>query len=103
MIQPKVASTLMLCVSLYAGLTGCRSMPQATPREREIRDEWAALIPPATRDRVITEAERHTEWGERRKVRYEVDRFQHLYNEQQKKSRRVDPASRPASAPTTLP
>jgi hypothetical protein len=95
-------SKTALCLTVYictAGwLGGCRTMPRATPRELEIRDEWAALVTPAERERVMGEAQKHTEWAERRKVRYEVDRFQHLYNAQRKKSRPTQPASKPSGS-----
>ena len=71
----------------------CRTVPEATSEELAIRDQWAALVPEATRQAVVEEAARHTEWGEKRKVRFEVERFEHYVHDREKKSRATRPVT----------
>jgi hypothetical protein len=80
-------------------LAACQSVPKADPEEIEIRDQWAAKVPPADRDRVIAEAEHHTGWGEKAKLRYEVDQFQRLVKSQDRKARST--AHKGTTHPTT--
>ena len=80
---------------------GCRSIPKATPEEVTQRDRWAALVSSQDRERIIDEAERHGDWGEKRKIHFEVEHFQRLVNKQHP-SRATQPATR-ASQPTTAP
>ena len=59
-------------------VTGCRTVPKATPEEIAIRDKWAAMVPMASRRQIFDEADRHTDWGEKRKIRFEVEQFERI-------------------------
>jgi hypothetical protein len=76
-------------------------VPKPTAQEIAARDKWAAVVSPAARQQVTDEAARHTAWSEKRKVRYEIERFQHVYKQEQ--SRKSHAATRPATRATTRP
>src|SRR5438128_500753 len=76
-----------ILVLFFLALPACRTVPPATPEERALRDQWAALVPLRDRQQVLDEAARHTDWGEKRKIRYEVERYEHLVREQKHKSK----------------
>ena len=88
-------SAVILCYLLVV-VPACRTVPPATAQERSARDQWAALVSPVERQTVYDEAARHTDWGEKRKIRFEIERFEHILREQQHKPRTTQPASKPA-------
>jgi hypothetical protein len=94
---------LAIAIAAASG-TSCNPIPPATAQERSVRDQWAARVSPDARQQVIAEAERHTNWGEKRKIQYEVDRFQKIYQQEQLKVRKHAPATtRAATGPSTMP
>jgi hypothetical protein len=76
-----------LLIAALMLVSACSSVPKADPEEIEIRDQWAALVPADEREKIVAEAERHTGWGEKAKIRYEVDSFQKYVKAQDRKSR----------------
>jgi hypothetical protein len=90
-------STSLICVLLVLILTSCSSLPKPSADELKARDQWGALIAPQTRQRVIDEANHHTNWTEKRRVQFEIERFQHIYRDQQRKSRATQPSTRSAN------
>ena len=72
-------------IALLLSLPSCRSVPKATKEEIAIRDQWAARVSPTARDKVFAEADRHAEWGEKMKIRFEVERFQKYLRDHGKK------------------
>jgi len=86
-------SRLVLSICISLGMPGCRSIPKATPEELTQRDRWAALVPPQDRQRIIEQAERHGDWGEKRKIHFEIEHFQRLV-EKQHSHRTTQPADR---------
>ena len=93
----------ILCVPIAAAALSCSPIPPATPQERSVREQWAAKVSPEARQQVVAEAERHTNWGEKRKIQYEIDRFQKIYHQEQLKVRKHAPpaTTRAATALTT--
>src|SRR5690349_17813336 len=80
--------------AVVAALAGCMAIPKAEPEDVSIRDQWAAKVPPEVRDKAITESERHTGWGEQRKLQYQVSEFQHYVKDQERKARAGRPTTR---------
>ena len=76
-------------------MTGCRGIPKATPEEIRVRDEWAASVPAQDRQRIMEEASHHGDWGEKRKIRFEVEHFQRVWKKQ--------PHSLATTRPSTVP
>ena len=85
---------LLLSVAL---LVSCTGVPAASKDEIYARDQWAQKVSPTVRQQVHAEAERHTNWGEKRKVQFEISRYQHAYQQEQKKGRAS--TTRSATAP----
>ena len=73
------------------------SLPKPSAEELKARDQWGAVIAPDARRKVIDEARRHTNWTEKRRVQFEIEQFQHIYRDQQRKSRATQPSTRHAS------
>ena len=88
---------LVILFPLAAALASCAHLPPASQEEIYARDQWAQKVSPTVRQQVHAEAERHTNWGEKRKVQFEISRYQHVYQQEQKKTRAT--ATRPATAP----
>jgi len=86
-----------LICSLLLVLSSCSSLPKPSPDELKARDQWGALISPAARQRVVDEAKHHTNWTEKRRVQFEIERYQHIYRDQQRKSRATQPTTRSAT------
>jgi ABC-type uncharacterized transport system auxiliary subunit len=85
--------------ALLLTIAGCRTMPKATKQEISVRDMWAAQVPEPSRRKIMDEAERHTEWGDKVKIKFEVEHFQKYLTTQQRKAR----ATQPSTLPTTRP
>src|SRR5438477_9276586 len=92
-------ANLQICCFVVLTLSSCMSLPRPTPAELKARDAWAALLPPDVRQKVIDEANRHTNWTEKRRVQFEIERFQHLHRDQERKTRATQPSTRPAAHP----
>ena len=90
----KISTALYIYLSL---ITGCRGIPTATPEEIRVRDEWAASIPADDRRRIMEEASHHGEWGEKRKIRFEVEQFQRVLKRQPHSSDTTRPSTNPIS------
>src|SRR6266699_802123 len=85
----------LIGVAVMGWTASCASVPDATRQEISARDQWAQRVSPAARQQVMAEAQRHTGWGEKRKIQYEIDRFAKIYHQEQAKTRR------PAATTTT--
>jgi len=72
-------------------------VPKPTAQEIAARDKWAAVVSPAARQQVMDEAAHHTAWSEKRKVRYEIDRFQRVYKQEQSRKSHGGSTTRPAT------
>ena len=92
-----------LCTLTFALMVGCESIPRPTAEELKVRDQWAAVVSPETRRKVIAEIDRHTGWAEKRKVLFEIDQYQHVYREAERKARWEKAATQPATGPATRP
>jgi hypothetical protein len=103
----KYTVSLVTVWAAAAFASSCSPIPPATPQERSVRDQWAAKVSPEARQQVMAEAERHTNWGEKRKIQYEIDRFQKIYHSEQLKVRKRSPTTatttRATAAATTGP
>lgn len=88
----KISKILHIYVSL---MLGCRGIPTATPEEIRVRDEWAASIPADDRRRIMDEANHHGEWGEKRKIRFEVEQFQRVLKKKPHSSDTTQPSTNP--------
>lgn len=102
MDQPllKTDHRLLIVTLVTSGLlaiAGCRAMPKATKQEISVRDMWAAQVPEPTRRKIMDEAEHHTEWGDKVKIKFEVEHFQKYLTAQQRKTRATQPATQPAT------
>jgi hypothetical protein len=68
-------------------LASCGHIPQPTQEELYARDRWAAMVTQEDRQMVFDEVGTHTSWSEKAKVLYELNRFQHLWHTEDRKSR----------------
>jgi hypothetical protein len=102
-MQPmKHRRSLLAIAAAVAMAVSCTPVPPATAQERSARDQWAARVSPQARQEVMAEADRHTNWGEKRKIQYEIDRFQKIYHQEQLKVRKHAPSTTsPTTAATT--
>ena len=94
----KNISTIISCALLTA--LGCRQIPKATPQEITQRDRWAAMVSSEDRQRITDEAERHGDWGEKRKIRFEIEHFNRLANKQRVARATQPAATQPTSGPS---
>lgn len=92
----------LLGLILIAAVSSCAHVPAATPQEISARDQWAKRVSAAARQQVFADADRHTGWGEKRKIQYEIDQFQRIERQEQLKAKRAT-TRRSASAPATAP
>ncbi len=90
-------ATIWIGGCLLLTLSSCLSLPKPSAAELKARDQWGALLPAGVRQKVIDEAKRHTNWTEKRRVQFEIERFQHIYREQERKNRATQPSTRRAS------
>jgi hypothetical protein len=95
----RIVSLVTICAVAALASSSCTPIPPATPQERSVRDQWAAKVSPEARQQVMAEADRHTNWGEKRKIQYEIDRFQKIYHQEQLKVRKHAPATTTTTAP----
>jgi hypothetical protein len=104
--------TLVAAVALL--LASCTSPPKAAQEDIDIRDQWAAKVPPEVRAQAQKEIDRHPGWGERRKLEFEVREYQKYLKDEDRKARlhrpttristtRLSATTREAVAPTTAP
>lgn len=85
-------------------LGACAHVPSADPEDVEIRDQWAAKVPAEFREKTRADADRHTGWGEKRKIEYEVAEYQHYVKNEDRKARattRKSSSTRPATTRAT--
>jgi hypothetical protein len=93
--------SLVSAFAFAASASSCTPIPPATPQERSARDQWAAKVSPEAQQQVMAEADRHTNWGEKRKIQYEIDRFQKIYHQEQLKVRKRSPTTTATTTPAT--
>lgn len=79
-------------MALGVGLSGlllasCAHIPKPTQEELYARDRWATMVTEQDRQMVFDETAMHTGWSEKRKVLYQLDRFQHIYHTEDRKAR----------------
>jgi hypothetical protein len=79
-------------ITLGIGLSGlllasCAHIPKPTQEELYARDRWAAIVTEQDRQTVFDETAMHTGWSEKRKVLYQLDRFQRIWRTEDRKSR----------------
>ena len=91
--------SLFFPAGLLVFLPACAQVPPATREEIKLRDDWAARVFPPVRQQVIEDADRHTNWGEKRKIQYEIERYQHAYRDQQHKARTTQPSTKAITRP----
>jgi hypothetical protein len=68
-------------------LASCAHIPKPTQEELYARDRWATMVTEQDRQTVFDETAMHTGWSEKRKVLYQLDRFQHLWRTEDRKAR----------------
>ena len=79
---------ITLCIGLSGLLlASCAHIPKPTQEELYARDRWAAIVTEEDRQTVFDETAMHTGWSEKRKVLYQLDRFQHIWRTEDRKAR----------------
>jgi hypothetical protein len=96
-------------------IASCTKIPPPTQEEFYARDQWAMQVTEDDRKTVFDETHMHTGWSEKRKVLYELDRFQRIARNEERNGRWEDEkkhnaatqaattrsSTRPSSRPTT--
>ena len=65
--------------------TGCVSVGEPTPQEKKQLAAWSAVVTEKDREEVRREADRHTEWMERKKVQWMIGEYRSRYHKSQQK------------------
>ena len=87
-MRPVKLRTKIFVIALGGLLVGsCGHIPQPTQEEMYARDRWAAMVTEEDRQMVFDEVAMHTSWSEKAKILYELNRFQHIWHTEDRKSR----------------
>jgi hypothetical protein len=96
------AITIFVTLTLILLAASCAKVPPPTQEEFYSRDQWAAIVTEQDRKLVFDEVSVHTSWSEKRKLQYEIDRFQHIWRSEDRKARAATQKSeKAATKPTT--
>lgn len=95
--------SIVIALALIGLAASCAKVPPPTQEELYSRDQWAAIVTEQDRKMVFDEVSLHTSWSEKRKLLYEIDRFQHIWRSEDRKARAATQKSKDKSAtkPTT--
>ncbi|CAN5408558.1 hypothetical protein BH09PLA1_BH09PLA1_01580 [soil metagenome] len=71
--------SITLCFVVWCVLAGCLRMGDPTPQERQQLQKWGDSVSDSDRAEVRHEADKHTEWMERKKTQWMIAEYRSRY------------------------